>query len=587
MSYGRLIVDGITTLSNDTYSNVPSSFCVINGASQILGTSANVIYSTDGGSTYQDLTLPADARFYTMVYGNGYYVAGGANTVSNTATLWFSNNLSSWTAVSDYRSQTTEPTMRTNAAFTWVVYDGNNNVFNAGGVGVPPYMTLGNLTSWEDTAAAYNVDRTRFDRQITDVVWAGTGRAMMGTVGNGTTSFSSFLFAVKGNTALRYNSSTTNWYGSPYEWADWHSHAPTGNVSHTTDVIYDSTVDRFLMTANDGKIVTHNSTSNTSIVGSSSSSIYVSPESDAYPGGIFDNRGYRVYDNVSVYSTGINSTLSSITKHLNDYWVATESGTTLYHSSDYTLANSWNSITTGLSGNIIDISSTGDDLIVFTSDGRIHSLNIVPAQDNSINTQMANVDLSVYPAIETGLFVRIECNYYKTTELAEPQQEILRFSDYYVPITIDGELYPAIGQLLSVTAASSELRNSSRGISLTISGIPNSSIAQVIHSRFKGSPVNVYRVIIDPTTRELIAITGRFSGTINNYAIEEEYNSESLTASSSVVFTCSSVTETLSNKVTGRKTNASSQQVFFPDDQSMDRVNVIAKSNFNFGAVVK
>jgi len=198
-----------------------------------------------------------------------------------------------------------------------------------------------------------------------------------------------------------------------------------------------------------------------------------------------------------------------------------------------------------------------------------------------------DLDLTAYPAIETALLCRIECEYYKATPNASPTTANLTFSNYNLPITVDSVTYSPLGQLLSVSSSTSELRNSSQGITVTISGIPNTSIAEVVNSRFKGSKIQVYRAIINAETKAAIDVTGRFQGLVNNYALEEDYDNPSGSASNRIAFTCSSTTEILSNKVSGRRTNPIDQKELYPSDLSMDRVISLANSNFNFGAVIQ
>jgi len=201
------------------------------------------------------------------------------------------------------------------------------------------------------------------------------------------------------------------------------------------------------------------------------------------------------------------------------------------------------------------------------------------------------IDLSSYATVEAALLVRMQCDYYRATANANVSTNTFHFSTYNVPVTIDSEVYTPLGQLLSITGSSSEIRNSPQGISITISGIPNGSIAEIVNSRMKGSSVEVWRMLFDATTKQPLAITGnpagRFFGIVNNYSIEEEYDSSASTATNTIVFTCASTTEILSNKVSGRRTNPIDQRALYASDSSMDRVPTLSKSNFNFGAVIK
>ena len=186
--------------------------------------------------------------------------------------------------------------------------------------------------------------------------------------------------------------------------------------------------------------------------------------------------------------------------------------------------------------------------------------------------------LSGYGQIETALFCRI----YSSTFGA------LRFSSYNRPVTIDGESYTALGTLLNVTDVQSDIRPASGTLSITLSGIPNSSIAEILSLNIKGSDVQIWRMFFNAQTHQKLNITGnpfgRFQGRVDNYSLEEEYNSSARTASNTMVFTCTSIIDVLTNKIAGRRTNPTDQKQFFPTDLSMDRVLSLANSNINFGA---
>ena len=198
------------------------------------------------------------------------------------------------------------------------------------------------------------------------------------------------------------------------------------------------------------------------------------------------------------------------------------------------------------------------------------------------------INLSSYSAIETGLFVRIDVAYYKASPSATPSSEILRFSDYKSTVTINGESYLGLGGLVGISGTSSELRSSPGGLTVTISGIPNTSIAEIVNSRLKGSPIEVWRVVFDPVTGTQLAISGnpagRFFGLVSNYTLDEDYDIEARSSSNTIAIECASTTEFLSNKVTGRKTNPKSMKAFYASDLSMDRVPNLVGANFNFGA---
>lgn len=196
--------------------------------------------------------------------------------------------------------------------------------------------------------------------------------------------------------------------------------------------------------------------------------------------------------------------------------------------------------------------------------------------------------LDTYSAIQSNIFIKLECPYYKATPSATPIAYNFLFSDRIQDTIINGDSYAGLGKLLGLSASQSELRVSGNDVTITISGIPDSSIAEIINSRIKGSKVTIYRALFNANTEQLISITGnpmtRFIGFVNNLALDEEYDTENRNSSNTLILTCASVVDILSDKISGRKTNPSSMKKFYPSDISMDRVPTLENSFFDFGA---
>lgn len=186
------------------------------------------------------------------------------------------------------------------------------------------------------------------------------------------------------------------------------------------------------------------------------------------------------------------------------------------------------------------------------------------------------MDLRNQRAVRTALFVRIDV----------PGYAVLRFSDHDRDYTLFSEVYSSLGQLMGVSDTQSELRSTTGELSITISGIPNASIAEIVNNRVRGSSVQVWRVLFDAVTAVELPIAGnpagRFQGIVNNYSISETLDPGS--ATNTVLITCTSVAEVLANKVAGRRTNPIDQKQFYPGDVSMDRVLRLANANLDFGA---
>lgn len=192
------------------------------------------------------------------------------------------------------------------------------------------------------------------------------------------------------------------------------------------------------------------------------------------------------------------------------------------------------------------------------------------------------MDLTPYPAIASALFVKITI--YNSTGV----QEVVRLSDYPTAITISGENYTGLGQLLSITESSMDIRATPFEVSVAISGIPTSNINLVLNNKIKGSDVQVLRGIFNPNTLQLLAIAGnpagRFNGIVNNYQISETYQQGSKDGTCTVTLVCASTIGVLERKISGRATNPEVQKTLYPTDLSMDRVPALQNANFNFGA---
>lgn len=197
------------------------------------------------------------------------------------------------------------------------------------------------------------------------------------------------------------------------------------------------------------------------------------------------------------------------------------------------------------------------------------------------------IDLN-YNSLQSNLFVKIECPYYKTSESDSPVSHNFLFSDRLDPYTLSGDTYSGIGRLMSITTSGSEIRTTSSEMTISVSGVPNSSLAELIHSRIKGSKVTVKRAVFNSATGELISVSGnpmnRFIGFVNNIALDEEFDIENRQSSNTVVLTCSSIVDILDQKISGRKTNSASMKKYFVSDVSMDRVTTLESSYFDFGA---
>jgi hypothetical protein len=188
------------------------------------------------------------------------------------------------------------------------------------------------------------------------------------------------------------------------------------------------------------------------------------------------------------------------------------------------------------------------------------------------------IDLTSYRSIQSNLFVKINLAYTDT---------LLLFSDNRSTIALGDDVYVGLGELMGVTSSTSDIKNTDSQVTVSIAGIPNTSLQEILNSRIKGSRVNIYRVFFDAATEEPLAITGnpagRFTGFVNNYSLSEELDAVARTGTNVISLECTGLMGILGNTTKGRRTNPEDQQFWSPGDKSMDRVPGLVGAYWNFG----
>lgn len=192
-----------------------------------------------------------------------------------------------------------------------------------------------------------------------------------------------------------------------------------------------------------------------------------------------------------------------------------------------------------------------------------------------------SLNLSTRNSVQQATFVKFD-----TSEDGTPIT--VRMSTHDVPATIDGELYPAVGAMLSVSQITNEIKASQSDVTVTLSGIPLQYMDAILRNPIKGSPIEIRRAFFDAQTGQFLSIAGNpileFSGVISNYAVDEGWTDyESQTVTTTISLSCSSIMSVLMNRVAGRRTNPADQDYWFEGDLSMNRVSVISDAVFDFG----
>lgn len=166
-------------------------------------------------------------------------------------------------------------------------------------------------------------------------------------------------------------------------------------------------------------------------------------------------------------------------------------------------------------------------------------------------------------------------------------------SNCYKSIVYGGNTYEALAGFLTISEIQSNISNANDEIQLSLSAIPATYIAAVLGEPIKGGEINIYRAFFDYTTQEVITgeIYKRFAGIISNYAVQEdiETQAQDVGVTHTITIIASSIMGVLESKISGRRTNRQDYQIVYSEiansgsDPSMDRVEVLFNSSFDFG----
>jgi hypothetical protein len=166
-------------------------------------------------------------------------------------------------------------------------------------------------------------------------------------------------------------------------------------------------------------------------------------------------------------------------------------------------------------------------------------------------------------------------------------------SNCYKDIVYDGNTYLALAGFLTVSEIQSNISNANDEIQVSLSAIPPTYIAATLDTQIKGGEINIYRAFFDYNTQEVITgqIYKRFTGIINNFAVQEDINTLASIpeVNHTITITASSIMGVLENMVSGRRTNKDDFKIVWPElansaaDPSMNRVETLFNQSFDFG----
>lgn len=163
----------------------------------------------------------------------------------------------------------------------------------------------------------------------------------------------------------------------------------------------------------------------------------------------------------------------------------------------------------------------------------------------------------------------------------------LTFCNAAAPVTVDGIEFEGLGSLLGISEINRNVKSTSQDFKLSLTGIDPDNIALVLSQDIKGSPVEIWRGFLDSNNQIITTPTQqffkRYQGIVNSMSIQEEFNSEAKTRIATCVISSTSMRAVLDARIAGIKTNKQSWRYFYPNDSSMDRVEIIASTYFDFG----
>lgn len=168
---------------------------------------------------------------------------------------------------------------------------------------------------------------------------------------------------------------------------------------------------------------------------------------------------------------------------------------------------------------------------------------------------------------------------------------VYRFSSAPYIITVpevDSESFTGLGQLVQTGNAVRDIKSTANETTFTLVGIDTAMLGFVLGQNIKGSKIEAWHGFFD-TDNQLITTGGTgglyrfFTGTINSFAIQEEWMEEIRSYVGIITVSASAIQMILKNRIAGRYTNANSWAYFSPGDASMDRVAFVSNINYQFG----
>ena len=199
--------------------------------------------------------------------------------------------------------------------------------------------------------------------------------------------------------------------------------------------------------------------------------------------------------------------------------------------------------------------------------------------------------LADYKHVETGLFVEWG---YKVPRF--DSDIIERFSTLNRGVTLDGNYYEPMKNIVSITPVKNQLKGSDQGVTFSFTGHAKadtqgdfSTLIENMMDRgaikTKGSQVIIRRAFFTPDTNELLELDVnpviRYIGIVTNWSFKETYDPLSKTGSLVVTLNTTDLKSYMTQLVTGRTTSPEDDAF---NDKNFDRVKDLAGTSIQWGA---
>ena len=155
------------------------------------------------------------------------------------------------------------------------------------------------------------------------------------------------------------------------------------------------------------------------------------------------------------------------------------------------------------------------------------------------------------------------------------------------PITVNGTTFNGVSGLLNFSDVQQDVKATSRDFTISLTGLDPAHISLLLSANIKGGKVEMWRGFLDSNNQIITSPTQqffkRYQGIVNSVSISEDFNQTLRQRVATCSVACASFRIILENRMSGIRTVSSVWRDLHPNDTSMDRVQLIVSTYFDFG----